>query len=103
MGDIKPKKCLICGRYFVPDRRVGERQKVCSREKCQKERKRLAQFKWCRKNPTYFADRSEYVRHWRQNRTSRAVSGEIDDDHGPRARKKTARKKGPDGNGWYKG
>lgn len=96
------KKCLLCGRFFIPDSRVGERQKVCSRKKCQKERKRLAQFKWCRKNPRYFADRYEYVRSWREKRTSRTVNGETDEDHGGRARKKrAARKKGPNGNGWY--
>lgn len=104
MGEKKPKQCLICGRFFVPDRRVGDRQKVCSREKCQKQRKKIAQFKWCRKNPRYFADRYEYVRDWREKRTSRAVGGETDNDPVRRARKrKAAGKKGPNGSGWYKG
>lgn len=106
MEKYKPRKCLFCGRFFVPDPRVGNRQKACHREQCQKERKRLAQFKWCRKNPKYFADRYEYVRSWRGNNTSHDVQ-ETPVAKKPVKRKPVKKKRGGrnggNGNGWYKG
>lgn len=103
VGETKPKKCLFCGRFFIPDPRVGDRQKACSREQCQKERKKLAQFRWCRRNPKYFADRYEYVRNWREKRISRNVSETPSDTSNKRVRKNNAIKKGSsNGNGWYK-
>jgi len=59
------KRCQFCGRFFIPDYRVGERQKACRRAKCRRARKRLAQEKWCAKNPGYFQGRYPYVREWR--------------------------------------
>jgi len=62
------KRCLVCGRYFIPDPRVGERQKACSRDSCKKVRKRLSQRAWCEKNPGYFGGRYPYVKQWRERR-----------------------------------
>jgi hypothetical protein len=62
------KKCLFCGRYFKPDRRVGRRQKACYRRECRKARKQLAQRKWCNNNPEYFRGRYWYVKEWRQRK-----------------------------------
>ena len=62
------KKCLYCGRYFVPDRRVGAKQKACHREECKKARKREAQQGWCKKNPDYFKGDYWRVKEWRQNK-----------------------------------
>ncbi len=62
------KRCLFCGRFFVPDRRVGERQKACSRQACKKARKNLAQRNWCQNNPGYFHGRYPEVKQWRQKR-----------------------------------
>jgi hypothetical protein len=59
------KKCQFCGRFFIPDYRVGERQKACRRAECRRARKRLAQEKWCAKNPGYFQGRYPYVKEWR--------------------------------------
>lgn len=105
MGETKPKKCQFCGRFFIPDPRIGDKQKACSRERCQKERKRLAQLKWCRKNPKYFTGRYEYVRDWRKNnRTSQDVQEASVAPVKKKSRKRRAgRKKGGNGNGWYKG
>ena len=64
------KRCLFCGRFFIPDPRVGERQKACHRGECKKKRKRVAQRAWCDKNPGYFKDRYPYVKQWRQRRKS---------------------------------
>jgi hypothetical protein len=35
------KKCLFCGKYFVPDPRVGNRQKACRDEQCKKKENKL--------------------------------------------------------------
>lgn len=41
---------MICGKEFTPDPRVGHRQCVCSRKKCQKERKRKEWRRWAMRN-----------------------------------------------------
>jgi hypothetical protein len=64
------KRCLFCGRFFVPDPRVGERQKACPREPCKKKRKAVAQRAWCENNPGYFQGRYPYVKQWRQQKKS---------------------------------
>ena len=40
VGILKKRPCRVCGRWFLPDRRAGDRQKVCSHQNCQKERHR---------------------------------------------------------------
>ena len=62
------KKCLFCGQFFVPDPRVGDRQKACHREPCKKKRKTVAQRRWCENNPGYFQGRYPYVKQWREQR-----------------------------------
>jgi hypothetical protein len=62
------KRCLFCGRYFVPDCRVKERQKSCRRPECGKARKKAAQAAWTAKNADYFHGRYPYVKSWRQGR-----------------------------------
>ena len=63
------RQCRFCGRYFIPDYRVKERQKACPRPECRKARKRAAHVAWVRKNPEYFADLYEaYVKPWREKR-----------------------------------
>ena len=72
------KRCMICGRYFVPDPRVKDRQKACGRQRCRQGRKQLAQDRWCKKNPSYFKGRYAYVKAWRQRRAALgAGAGEI--------------------------
>ena len=60
------KRCACCGRMFVPDRRVGVRQKVCSAA-CRKVRKSEGNKRFRRKNPDYWLGRSDVVKTWRQN------------------------------------
>ena len=57
--------CVSCGRYFVVDARIGERQKCCGSAACQKKRKRMRDKVWRRKNPEYFLGRYEVVKSWR--------------------------------------
>ena len=44
MPETKP--CRICRRWFRPDPRAGWRQRVCSSEKCQRERRRRNAAAW---------------------------------------------------------
>ena len=62
------KKCVLCGRFFEVDSRVGERQKCCRAVKCQKQRKKLQLKAWRQKNPGYFGGRYGYVKSWREAR-----------------------------------
>jgi hypothetical protein len=69
-------RCLSCKKKFLPDPRVGARQKYCFRKECQTKRQRLNERawtanpenqkflkakrnKWRKKNP-------EYLKEWRQ-------------------------------------
>jgi hypothetical protein len=73
------KCCEICSKSFVPDPRVGSRQKVCFNPSCQHERKRRSHAAWVIQNPGYFKARYPntktwleahpgYLRAWRQKR-----------------------------------
>jgi len=80
------KRCLFCGRFFVPDSRVRDRQKACHREPCKKKRKMVAQRRWCEKNPGYFEGRYPYVKQWRQQKklsSGRVPSGMMIQDKIP--------------------
>jgi hypothetical protein len=84
------KQCRYCGKMFLPDPRVGARQKACSRE-CAKARKQENNQSFARINPGYWSGRydelkdwrakhPEYQRNWRQRRRGRLCSvkpGEI--------------------------
>lgn len=59
------KRCSCCGRMFVPDRRVGARQKTCSAA-CRKARKSESNKRFRRKNPDYWLGRYDVVRAWRR-------------------------------------
>lgn len=74
---ILVKRCQFCGRFFVPDYRVGERQKSCGRKECRRARKQLAQRRWCAQNPGYFQGRYAYVKEWRQKRLALTPSPKV--------------------------
>ncbi len=67
-ANIKQKRCVYCGRFFKPDRRVRARQKSCKERECQKRRKGENQKMWVEANPGYFQGRYAYVREWRAKR-----------------------------------
>jgi hypothetical protein len=50
----RKRPCCICRRWFVPDRRVGRRQRACSAPACQIARRAKTQAAWRRRNPDYF-------------------------------------------------
>ena len=82
------KKCQFCGRFFIPDFRVGERQKACTRVECRQARKHSAQEAWLAKNPGYFRGRYPYVKEWRlRKKTAAQLSGpEVIQDEIPPAK-----------------
>ena len=51
---LTKRPCRICRRWFVPDRRVGRRQRACSASTCQIARRAATQASWRRRNPDYF-------------------------------------------------
>ncbi|MDA8155305.1 MAG: hypothetical protein M0Z52_02475 [Actinomycetota bacterium] len=84
---VAKKRCPYCGRLFVPDPRVGSRQKACSAQ-CQKLRKKDNNRAFTCNNPGYWASRypdvkewrrehPEYQRQWRQRRKQTANPAEI--------------------------
>jgi hypothetical protein len=78
------KHCEFCGRFFVPDSRVGNRQRACFRSECQDTRKRSSKQAWrARETPGgYFAGRYSYVKEWRKKRRQ-AMSKVIQDEIPP--------------------
>ena len=50
------RRCRICGRWFYPHPRAGDRQRVCSAPACQRERHRLDCAQWHIRNPGYDRD-----------------------------------------------
>ena len=51
---LTKRPCCICRHWFVPDRRVGRRQRACSAPACQVTRRAKTQASWRRRNPDYF-------------------------------------------------
>lgn len=59
---LKKRPCLICRRWFCPDRRVGARQRACAARACQVARRARTQASWRRRNPDYFTARRLQLR-----------------------------------------
>lgn len=57
MGVRKKRPCSVCRRWFLPDARVGARQRACDGEECQRERHRRADRAWRAANRDYDRDR----------------------------------------------
>ena len=52
--------CCICSTFFIPNRKVGKRQKTCSNPVCQKIHKENNNAQWRLNNPDY--DKNDYGR-----------------------------------------
>ena len=48
---VRKRPCRVCRRWFQPEARVGDRQRVCSAAECQRERHRRACADWRARNP----------------------------------------------------
>ncbi|MDZ7292872.1 MAG: hypothetical protein ONB42_23335, partial [candidate division KSB1 bacterium] len=64
MNPTPTKICEICHVAFTPDPRVGDRQRVCRKLRCQLERKRRAQKNWLAQNPDAFRGRYPKLQQW---------------------------------------
>ena len=50
----RKRPCGKCRRWFEPDVRVGDRQRVCGRDECQRARQQGNEEDWQRRHPGYF-------------------------------------------------
>lgn len=61
---MKKTQCDYCDHSFVPDPRVGNRQKACPKKSCQKKRHAKAHAKWFEKNPNAYRGRYPNTKTW---------------------------------------
>jgi len=57
---IRKRPCRICRRWFRPQSRAGDRQRICSDASCQAERRRRSVAAWRARHPDY--DREDRLR-----------------------------------------
>jgi hypothetical protein len=53
----RKRRCGQCGHWYVPDPRVGRRQRTCGSPACRRRRKQRTQRQWTKRNPEYWAER----------------------------------------------
>jgi len=51
---VRRKRCPYCRSLFVPDPRVGSKQKVCCKNECQAKRKKQSQRRWSEPHKDYW-------------------------------------------------
>jgi hypothetical protein len=56
-GMVHKRPCRVCHKWFQPDPRVGDRQRVCTSAACQVARRKKTQAAWRERNPEYFVAR----------------------------------------------
>ncbi len=52
----KKRPCRICGKWFTPDPRLGDRQQTCGGMECQRKWHARKCAEWNRKNRAYFKE-----------------------------------------------
>ncbi len=52
----RKRPCRICGKWFIPDPRVGDRQKTCGRDECKRKWHIKKCSQWNREHPDYFRE-----------------------------------------------
>ena len=55
MPNARKKPCRVCRQWFLPDARVGARQRACGKAACQQTRRQQTQAGWRKRNPDYAA------------------------------------------------
>lgn len=55
MPEARKKPCTICRRWFLPNPKVGARQRACCEPECQTARRKKTQAQWRQRNPDYAA------------------------------------------------
>jgi hypothetical protein len=51
---VRRKRCPYCRGLYIPDPRVGSRQRVCGKNQCQARRKQDSQRRWSEKHRHYW-------------------------------------------------
>lgn len=62
MPQTRKRPCRICRHWFLPDSRVGARQRACKKAECQAARRKQTQARWRARNPDYFIAHRMQVR-----------------------------------------
>lgn len=52
----RKRPCRICGKWFIPNPRLGDRQKTCGDPECQRQWHAKKCFEWNRKNRSIFQE-----------------------------------------------
>jgi hypothetical protein len=52
----RKRPCRVCGKWFSPDPRLGDRQKTCGAAECQRQRHAAKCAEWNRKNRSCFRE-----------------------------------------------
>lgn len=53
---LRKRPCRICGKWFSPNPRLGERQKTCGADECQQQWHARKCAAWNRRNRSYFKE-----------------------------------------------
>jgi len=61
---MKQKKCRYCQTSFIPNPRVGKRQKACGKPACKKALKAENNARWRKENPDYCRQDYPRVKEW---------------------------------------
>ena len=61
---MKRKRCRYCKSLFIPDPRVGQRQKTCGDDLCQKAHKAQNNARWRKRNPDYARNDYPRLKEW---------------------------------------
>lgn len=61
---MKRKKCPYCRTFFVPDPRVGQRQKTCGNPSCKKALKAKNNARWRKENPDCCRNDYPRIKQW---------------------------------------
>jgi len=52
----KKRPCRVCRKWFTPNPRLGDRQRTCGDEECQRKWHARKCAEWNRRNPSYFKE-----------------------------------------------
>ena len=58
------KECPYCKTHFIPDVKVGERQKICGKPACKKALKSENNRRWRQRNPDHYRNDYPRLREW---------------------------------------
>ena len=82
------RRCPYCKRLYLPNPRVGDRQRTCGREECRKQHKCQYDADWRKKHPEYF--RGSYPQQKQLYGTRSAYKQQYRKDHPDYVRRNAA-------------